>query len=373
MGQEFLKQVAEKDVMELGRHQNPTNVVGISNSDGYLFNARGLDFQGDVNLIKGLQAADIARVQQGLRRDVFKNWIESRPHFKPYNNGLSDLIDLVKSYGLSNSVTFVDLTASDLTDFHREVIESGESLVTANKIPISIYGFDVFRQLTEFREKYGYSCSVMAGADAVPFLRRAYDNSDPVLGIEGCFSGTLGALCSELQNGNKFSEVVARLKANGDTEPHPRDDLSGLDVAKKLVILARTAGFDVSLNDVKIDPFIPQEYLKIDDVNDFLEKIKQLDEDIEKKFAAVREKSRSLKYVAEMKLVEGKPRLTVGLKDVRRDSSLGGLTGTANKVTIITDIYKNLPYSVEAPGSGVAVTAGNIRGDLLKVLRFRQM
>src|SRR3989344_9096498 len=110
----------------------------------------------------------------------------------------------------------------------------------------------------------------MAGSDAVPFLLDLRDLNETLYGIEGCFSGTLGYITSELDKGRKFSEILNETDSRGYTEPDPRDDLRGFDVARKIIVLARSAGHEVGIKNIKPQPFIPEEYLKNESIDDFL-------------------------------------------------------------------------------------------------------
>ena len=245
-----MAQVAEKDAPHLGRHPNPTNIVGMVNSNGWLYTPGGVAIQNSPSMVRDLQSQDRELVSQGRQRVAIKDWMRSQQEYMDGGN-LLELFEEIGRQRLVDDVVFVDLTANDLTSFHQRVIDSGGKIVTANKIPVAQSSWDIFKLLTQFRRRYGFSCSVMAGAGAVPFLRDAFDTSDTVKSIEGCFSGTLGKLCNLLYEGEiTFSEAVKQLKLGGDTEPDPRDDLSGMDVAKKIVILARTAGYHVDLKDV---------------------------------------------------------------------------------------------------------------------------
>lgn len=372
IGTEFIRQVAVNDAPYLGKHANPTNVVGMANSDGFLFEPEGVEIQNDPELILELQNES---------RTAFKEWLRQQEGFGA-GESLDDLFVAIENQGLADDVVFVDLTAGDLKYFHNRVITgwgdgAGEGkIVTANKRPVSECSFEVFKLLTARRDKYGYSCSVMAGAGAVPFLQDAFDTGDEVKSIEGCFSGTLGKLCNLLHKGDlTFSEAIKQLKVSGDTEPDPRDDLSGMDVAKKLVILARTAGYEIDLDDVKVEPFISGGFGKLAecDVEEFMAGADGFNDEMSGKFSSAKKNGGILRYVAGLKLDGEKPVLEIGLREVGLDSPLGNLKGNANKIVVYTDVYGDTPYELSAPGSGIKVTAGNIRRDLLQLLEKRMM
>ena len=370
IGVEFMAQVAEKDAPHLGRHPNPTNIVGMVNSNGWLYTPGGVAIQNSPSMVRDLQSQDRELVSQGRQRVAIKDWMRSQQEYMDGGN-LLELFEEIGRQRLVDDVVFVDLTANDLTSFHQRVIDSGGKIVTANKIPVAQSSWDIFKLLTQFRRRYGFSCSVMAGAGAVPFLRDAFDTSDTVKSIEGCFSGTLGKLCNLLYEGEiTFSEAVKQLKLGGDTEPDPRDDLSGMDVAKKIVILARTAGYHVDLKDVAIEPFVPGGFRELSNcsVDEFMARASIFDKEIAEKFESAKKQGKTLRYVASLKIEDGKPIVTLGLREENLDSPLGSLKGNGNKIVVYTSAYSQVPYELSAPGSGTHITAGNVRRDLLQLL-----
>ena len=158
-----------------------------------------------------------------------------------------------------------------------------------------------------------------------------------------------------------------------ESEPHPRDDLNGLDVARKLLILARASGYPTEMKDIDVVPFIPDAYFSHDSVERFLAAITELDTSFAVKVQQAKGKGNVLRYVAKMQCENGKPKLTVGLKEVPVASPLGSLAGTSNKIMAVCEAYPaDAPYAVEAPGAGLAVTAQNIRRDLLYQLKGRK-
>lgn len=374
IGEEFVSEVAQHDAPGLG-HQNPTNIVAMAHREGTVFNPNGIPLQYHPAQIARLQARDIELASQGRPRTALKEYLRTQDGYREGAN-LEDLFRQIDDQGLIEDCTFVDLTASDLTDFHRTVMDNGGRVVTANKVPVAQSSWEVFKLLTECRKRYGYSCSVMAGAGAVPFLTDRFDMRDKVKSIEGCFSGTLGKLCNLLHEGKvTFSEAVKQLKIAGDTEPDPRDDLSGMDVAKKIVILARTSGYQVNLGDVEVEPFIPGGFRELSGVgaDEFMAKSDIFDKEIAAKFEGAKREGKTLRYVASLKIEDGKPIIKLGLREEKLDSPLGSLKGSGNKVIIYTSAYDQVPFEIAAPGSGTSVTAANVRRDLLQQLPNRIM
>ena len=211
---------------------------------------------------------------------------------------LHELIDATQKAGLSGEVVFIDVTAErtpEMFELHRVIVEQRQKMVTANKNPLAQEGAHTFEHLTADRMLYRYNASVMAGGDAVRYLQEARDLSEPVRSISGCFSGTLGYICSELQKDRPFSEIVREAKEQGYTEPHPWDDLNGFDVARKLLILARSAGLEMDMNDITVEPFIPRHYGDITDALPFLESLRAEDEAFRSKVQEARSRDAVLR------------------------------------------------------------------------------
>lgn len=198
-----------------------------------------------------------------------------------------------------------------------------------------------------------------------------HDVDDPPKIITGSFSGTLGYIMSALDNGESFSDAVLGAKERGYTETHPANDLNGTDVAKKALILSRTAGFDIKPGSIMITPCIPAEYLAEPNIEKFLSDLSLLDAMFKAKAETARKTHCVLRYVAEARLDIKNPTITVGLRMLRNDTPLGSLKGTTNKIFVMTNTYPQ-GYCVEAPGAGVEITAQNIRRDLLYQLDGRE-
>jgi len=354
VGKTLVKQIFELGDADFSMHENPTRIVGLVSSKNFVYDPKGISKEDSYSFINRMSS-----------------------DAKSYED-LIGLIDLVVSDrdNKKSTLAFVDVTALNeiMTKFHLKVInDTPYGVVTANKNPISLSKFEDFVVLTSKPRRYGYRCSVMAGAEAVTMLRDLKDVNDCPKKVSGCFSGTLGYITSELDKGESFSSIVKKAKDYGFTEPDPRDDLNGLDVARKLIVLARTSGIKVELKDIELEPFIPKSFFKDESVDSFLESLITLDASFEKKVLEAKRSDKVLRYVASLEFIKNKPSLLVSLEEVQKNSPLGNLQGTANKIVVISEAYpKNTPYSVEAPGAGLEVTAQNIRRDLLYLLKNRE-
>ncbi|OVE74478.1 hypothetical protein BVX95_02420 [archaeon D22] len=339
VGRTLVNQIIDNGDMDK-KHENPTVVVGVASSKEYLYDAKGL-MEEDMKLFA-------SREKSGT----------------PYTE-LRQLADL------DDEVVFVDTTAEKF-DFHSYIInKTNHSIVTANKNPLCFCSFDEFKKLTSDFSRYGYRCSVMAGAEAVSFIQDLTDVNDSPLSIRGCFSGTIGFITSELDKGRDFSQIVREAYEKGYTEPHPKDDLNGLDVARKLLILARTAGLDVDLEDIELEPLVDSKYFDLE-TEEFLNKISEVDEIYAKKVSKAKDNGSVLRYVAE---IDENKKLKVSLKEVKESSPLGSLSGTSNKIVVVTTVGypEGSAYSIQSPGAGLEVTAQNVRRDLLYRLKQRKL
>ena len=353
VGKTLVHQIVEKGDIDPSVHVNPTRVVGLASSTNFVYSLEGLSSSELYDFIN----RRYGQSQRYSRLDEFLEVVGNK-HRKE-----------------KSALVFVDVTAVNepMREFHLKIIrETGYGIVTANKNPVALSDYAVFKELTRDPRRYGYRCSVMAGAEAVPFLQDLKDLNDSLQSIEGCFSGTLGYITTELGKDRKFSEILKEAVEKGYTEPDPRDDLNGLDVARKLVVLTRTAGFGIGMEDIQVEPFIPQEYLLDESVSDFLEKSAELEGYFEKKVSIARKKGQSLRYVSRMDIIKKVPKIEVSLKEVPKESELGRLRGKTNKIVIISEAYpKDNSYVITAPGAGLLVTARNVRRDLLHLLGER--
>jgi homoserine dehydrogenase len=368
IGSELVRQILEKDSPQLGEHKNPTRIVGVANSKGYLFNPGGITMLHDIP-------------ESQLNQDNFKTYLKDllEPEILRKENGLSDLLTETNKAGMDGELIFVDTTDGneELFKFHRQVItNSNDNIVTANKNPLALYDPESFKELTQFRERYGMRSTVMAGAHTVNLLFDFYDISEHVVRIEGCFSGSLGYICSELEKDKPetFSEIVKKAHQLKYTEPNPLDDLSGLDVARKLTIIARCLNKPINLkDDIELKGFIDTDKYKNKSKEDFLLAIQDENDEVAKKFSDAKKANRTLRYIASLEVEGETSKLKVGLTEVASDSVLGSLKGTANKISIETKVFtKGKEYIIQSPGAGIEITATGIRRDLLSMLKDRK-
>ena len=211
-----------------------------------------------------------------------------------------------------------------------------------------------------------HEATVGAGLPIIDTINKLQESGDEVLRIEGCPSGTLGYLFGELGRGSTFSAALRAAMALGYTEPDPRDDLSGMDVARKALILGRVLGFDEELESVIVESLVPDGYRDLP-TSEFISRLEELDTLWRKRVDDARTQGSVLRYRATV----SRDSVRVGLVAVHAASSLGALTGTDNQFSITTSRYRDNPIVITGPGAGVAVTAAGVLNDVLKLAGSR--
>jgi homoserine dehydrogenase len=256
-----------------------------------------------------------------------------------------------------------DLTASPKTaPTLRAALAAGCGVVLANKIPLAGSWDEAAPLLTHPRLRY--EVTVGAGLPVIQTLHELRDTGDAITLIEGCVSGTLGYLCAELERGVPYSQAVAQARAFGYTEPDPRDDLSGKDVARKTLILARTAGWPLEAHHLTVEPLYSEALAGLS-IEAFMAAATTLDAVYAARVAEAQAQGNVLRYVARVTPEGGE----VGLTAVERDGPLGALRGPGNYIALHTTRYRPLPLALSGPGAGREVTAAGVLGDILKLAR----
>lgn len=261
----------------------------------------------------------------------------------------------------------IDCTASeDIANRYAGWLERGIHVVTANKKAFS-GPTDYYRTLQESAQRggthYFYETTVGAALPIIGTLRKLLDTGDRIHSIDGIFSGTLAYLFNVFDGSRSFSDIVRDARASGYTEPDPRDDLSGMDVARKLTILARELGVPVEIGDFPVENLIPEDLRELD-IDGFLDGLGRYDDQMLAMYTKAREAGCNLRYVAALD-EDGK--LSVGLREVPADSALSHVQLTDNIVRFKSDRYAQNRLVVQGPGAGPEVTAGGVFGDLLEL------
>jgi bifunctional aspartokinase / homoserine dehydrogenase 1 len=264
----------------------------------------------------------------------------------------------------------IDCTASEeIARCYRDWLASGIHIVTPNKKANSA-SWESYRALHEARRgsraHYLYETTVGAGLPIIQTVRDLRETGDEILSIEGIFSGTLAYLFNVYDGGTAFSEIVRDAKQRGYTEPDPRDDLSGLDFARKLIILGREMGLALELADVSIESLVPAG-LAEGTIEDFMRQLPRHDAAMRSRLASARERGKVLRYVGRL-TADG--HATVGLTELDARHAFANIALTDNVVRFATGRYCDNPLIVQGPGAGPAVTAGGVFADLLRLATY---
>jgi aspartokinase/homoserine dehydrogenase 1 len=301
-------------------------------------------------------AVDLSRWQQLLKE-----------HGEPLD--LKKFINHVQPDYMPHTVV-VDCTSSaDVAGQYAEWLGRGIHLVTPNKKANSgamAYYHAIHEAKRAAGTHYLYEATVGAGLPVIQTLRDLRETGDEVREIEGIFSGTLAYLFNVYDGKTSFSSIVLQAKSKGYTEPDPRDDLSGMDVARKLIILAREIGLELELSDVKVEGLVPKELTDCS-VEEFLTRLPESDAAMAAVLADARQKNQVLRYVGR---VDAQGQATVGLRRLDAGHSFAHIALTDNVVRFVTRRYCDNPLIVQGPGAGPEVTAGGVFADLLRLSAY---
>lgn len=338
VGSSFLKQVKQQVALLFNEYNIRINLIGLTNSRKMLIAERGIPPENSSELLSA----------SGDKAD------------------LSLFIEKMTGMNLRNSV-FIDCTANEkvATRYH-EILSKYVSVVTANKIACSsdISYYRLLKSIaTEKGVKFMYETTVGAG---LPIIRTISDlvlSGDKIIKIEAVLSGTMNFICNELGPDMPLSKAIRKAREIGYTEPDPRIDLSGTDVVRKILILAREAGYNLEKNDVEVKKMLPDDCFT-GDLAAFYEKVKELDPLFEESRKNLEKQNRKWRFFATLE--EGKAH--VGLTEVGPEHPSFNLDGSNNIVLITTNRYKELPLVIKGYGAGADVTAGGVFADLMRVI-----
>lgn len=342
VGRAFLAQVAQTHEALMRRYKVLLEPVALLDSSGALFDPAGLSRE---------------RVQGAARAKANGQPLADLPGAQPDVTAFA-LIAQAADADLARAIV-VDTTAADgMEPALHQALASGYGIVLANKRPLA-GPWSVARQFFE-TPRARFEATVGAGLPVINTLRYLVDTGDEVYRIEGALSGTLGYLCSRLEDGEPFSLAVGMARSRGYTEPDPRDDLSGMDVARKALILARLAGWPMEMDDIRVDPLYPVEMSALS-IEEFMAQLPRLDADFAAYMGALAGVPR---YLAEVDAKGG----IVALR-MMGERLAAQLRGTVNMVSFSTRRYDEHPLTLMGPGAGLEVTAAAVLQDCVQLAR----
>ena len=337
VGDSLLKQLASQQEKLMQERGLKLNVVGIANGHQALFDRNGLDL---FNYRALLDEKGSISSPQIIRDEVI-------------------------GMNIFNSV-FVDCTANaDVASLYKDLLNNNVSVVAANKIAASssYANYAELKQIARNRGiKFLFETNVGAGLPIIKTINDLIASGDKILKIEAVVSGTLNFIFNKISADVPFSETIRMAKEQGYSEPDPRIDLSGKDVIRKLVILAREAGYKLEQEDVEKHLFVPDEFFQ-GSLEDFWKNVPSLDADFEARRQKLEAENRHWKFVA--KLEDGKG--SVSLQEVSRSHPFYGLEGSNNIVLLTTERYKEYPMMIQGYGAGASVTAAGVFADIISV------
>ncbi|TVT99251.1 hypothetical protein EJB05_55377, partial [Eragrostis curvula] len=278
---------------------------------------------------------------------------------------------LAENHFFPNRV-LVDCTAdTSVASHYYDWLKKGIHVITPNKKANS-GPLDRYMKLRTLQRAsythYFYEATVGAGLPIISTLRGLLETGDKILRIEGIFSGTLSYIFNNFEGGRTFSDVVAEAKAAGYTEPDPRDDLSGTDVARKVIILARESGLRLELYDIPVRSLVPEALQSCTSADEFMQKLPSFDQDWAREQKDAEASGEVLRYVGVVDVVNQKGQ--VELRRYKRDHPFAQLSGSDNIIAFTTSRYKEQPLIVRGPGAGAEVTAGGVFSDILRLASY---
>ena len=274
----------------------------------------------------------------------------------------ADSLDLAVRPFLGSNTILVDCTATERTvNALSECLRSGGAIALANKKPLTC-DLETYQFLTSNPLKSRWETTVGSCLPVITTLARLKGCGDNLNKISGTLSGTLGFLMSGLEKGRRFGELVRQAHQDGATEPDPREDLSGMDVARKALILARGNGLKLELEQVSVEGLVPEDLNK-GSVKDFLENVDQLDSEFQDRIKQAKSRSCTLRYLA---TIQGGD-CRVGLAEVPVSSPLGQLSGNDNLLEIHSRLFSPQPLVIQGRGAGIEATAAGVLSDILEL------
>jgi aspartokinase/homoserine dehydrogenase 1 len=264
----------------------------------------------------------------------------------------------------------IDCTASDAVAGHYgDWFAQGIHVVTANKKAQS-GPLGYVRELRELRRRHNahflYETTVGAGLPIIETLRDLERTGDEIVSIEGIFSGTLAYLFNVYDGSKPFSAIVREARDAGFTEPDPRDDLSGMDVARKVIILGREIGMELELEDLKVESLVPAALTGVS-IEEFLDRLPAYDDEMQARWEAAAGEGKVLRYVGRLNREDG---AQVSLQTLDGDHPFARINLTDNVLRYQTARYSDNPLVVQGPGAGPDVTAAGVFADLLRLATY---
>ena len=338
IGGTLIEQIKQQKHTLLREKGVDLRVAGIANSKKMYFDANGIDLN-------------------DYRSLVTLSETSSNPEL---------FIEEMVKLNLPNSI-FIDNTANlAIPELYDQILDKNISVVTPNKIATSS-SYKRYRQLKQLAKDrnihFLYETNVGAGLPVLSTIKSLLDSGDKIRKIEGVLSGSLSYIFNNYNSGSKFVDWIKDAKEKGFTEPDPRDDLSGSDVKRKIVILSREAGFALESEEVVADPILPKSCIEAKNVEAFLRCVEEEDLQFQKQIGDAESKGEKLRFIASMEGGKAK----IGLQSVGPSNPFFGLQGSDNMIVLTTERYHSNPLVIRGPGAGADVTAAGVFSDIILI------
>jgi aspartokinase/homoserine dehydrogenase 1 len=335
VGGKLLNQLKQQQQALMNSHRLKINLVGLTNSRKMIIDEEGIDVNDPLSALQNGEKADLTK-----------------------------FVETIAMKNLRNSV-FVDCTASEkLANSYIDLFDSYVSVITANKIACSSE-YSLYKNLKDTAlnrgVKFSFETNVGAGLPVISTIEDLISSGDEIVEIEAVVSGTLNYIFNILSEEITLSKAIKIAMESGYSEPDPRLDLSGIDVRRKLLILARESGVALEEDQISTEAFLP-EYLFEGDVDSFLSKVEDLDQEWEEKRKKILASGRRWRYVASLKDGKG----NIGLREMKEKHPAYQLEASNNIILLTTKRYKELPLLIQGYGAGAEVTAAGVFADVIR-------
>jgi len=344
IGSTLIQQIQKQAVYLKEKSALEIKVVALSNSKRMLFDTNGIDL------------------------NTWKDDLKEAPEAM----SIADFVDKMKNLNLTNTI-FIDNTANEkIASFYESILDASISISTPNKIANSS-AYLQYQRLKTIAQKRGvqfkYETNVGAGLPIISTLNDLISSGDRIIKIEGVLSGSLSFIFNSFNSSKKFSEIVKEAKTLGFTEPDPRIDLNGIDVRRKLLILARETGYPLEADDVNIKSILPKAVQDAPSVDDFFVEVEKADDEFTKLVKTAEADGKALRMIATL---EG-DKASIGMQAVDKDHPFFGLSGSDNMIVFTTERYQDRPLVVRGPGAGAEVTAAGVFAEIISIGNFLQV